>query len=123
MKKTLKNSQMVFMRSQLTPLLSHRDKIGYIAARNVRILSNNLTEYEMFRNQLIEKYGEDGTDEHGRPTKQIKVGSPNFQKFCDEMAPFNEMEHEVDLMTGKFKDAIGCLSGEEILAIDWMLED
>ena len=59
----------------------------------------------------------------GRPIIGIKVDSPNFQKFCDEMAPFNEMEHEVELMLAKYTDAIGCLSGEEILGIDWMLED
>ena len=39
------------------------------------------------------------------------------------MAPFNEMEHEVELMTAKYTEAIGCLSGEEILGVDWMLED
>ena len=43
--------------------------------------------------------------------------------FCDELAPFNEMEHEVELMTAKYEDTIGCLSGEEILLLDWMLED
>ena len=48
---------------------------------------------------------------------------PNFQQFCDELAPFNEMEHEVELMMAKYDDAVGNLSGEEILAIDWMLED
>jgi len=26
-------------------------------------------------------------------------------------------------MTAKYEDAVGCLSGEEILAVDWMLED
>ena len=51
------------------------------------------------------------------------MDSPNFQQFCDELAPFNEMEHEVELMMAKYDDAVGNLSGEEILAIDWMLED
>ena len=57
------------------------------------------------------------------PIIGVKVDSPNFQKFCDELAPFNEMEHEVELMIAKYTDAIGCLSGEEILGLDWMLED
>lgn len=51
------------------------------------------------------------------------MGSPNFKAFCNELAPFNEMEHEVELMTAKYEDTIGCLSGEEILLLDWMLED
>lgn len=123
MKKTLKNAQMAGMLNQLRPILSHRDKIGYVAARNYRILAECLTEYEAFRNSLIEKYGENTTDEHGRTTIGIKLESQNFKAFCDEMAPFNEMEHEVELMTAKYTDAIGCLTGEEILGIDWMLKD
>ena len=123
MKKKLKNAQMVAMLNQLQPILSHRDKIGYIAARNYRILSECLTEYEAFRNSLIEKYGEETKDDRGRPIIGVKVDSPNFKLFCDELAPFNEMEHEVEIMTAKYDDVIGCLSGEEALSIDWMLED
>jgi hypothetical protein len=122
-KKKLKNAQMVAMLNQLQPILSHRDKIGYIAARNYRILSECLTEYEAFRNSLIEKYGEETKDDRGRPIIGVKVDSPNFKLFCDELAPFNEMEHEVEIMTAKYDDVIGCLSGEEVLSIDWMLED
>lgn len=123
MKKTLKNSQMAEMLAKLRPILSHRDKIGYIAARNYRILGETLTEYETFRNNLIQKYGEEITDERGNTTIGIKVDSPKFKEFSAEMAPFNEMEHEVELMTAKYTEAIGCLSGEEILGVDWMLED
>ena len=123
MKKKLKNIQMAGMLGSLNPLLSRRDKIGYIAARNYRILTESLTEYETFRNSLIEKYGEEITDENGHVTVGIRVDSPNFKTFCDEMAPFNEMEHEVELMIGKYADVIGCLSGEELLAVDWMFED
>lgn len=123
MKKTLKNSQMAEMLAKLRPILSHRDKIGYIAARNYRILGETLTEYEAFRNSLIQKYGEEITDEHGNSTIGIKVDSPKFKEFSVEMAPFNEMEHEVELMVAKYEEAIGCLTGEEILALDWMFED
>ena len=100
LKKQLKNSEMVVMVQNLRPLLQLRNKIGYIAARNFRMLSTALTEYEAFKHDLINKYGEP-----------------------DELAPFNEMEHEVELMTAKYEDTIGCLSGEEILLLDWMLED
>jgi len=123
MKKKLKNSQMAGMLNALRPVLPRRDKIGYVAARNFRILSECLTEYEAFRRSLLEKYGEDGVGPNGEPVVQIKIDSPNFKAFCDELAPFNEMEHEVELMTAKYDEAIGCLSGEEILGLDWMLED
>ena len=88
-----------------------------------RFLSNSLVEYETIRLSLIEKYGEEGKDERGQPTFVLKMESPNFKTFCDELAPFNEMTHEVELMTAKYSEAEGNLTGEEILAIDWMLED
>lgn len=126
MKKLLKkNSELVAMMHQLEPVLSQRNRIGYAAARNFRILSDTLTEYNQFKMELIEKYGEPDKAEDGTelPTVSIKVGSPSFKLFCDEMAPYNNMEHEVELMTVKFEDVIDVLSGEEILGIDWMLEE
>jgi len=125
MKTVLKNAQMSEMLHQLQPLLSHRDKIGYVAARNYRFLANSLTEYEAFKRGLVEKYGQTDSDENGNDlgSISIKVNSPNFKAFCDELQPFNEMEHEVELMTAKYEDAIGCLTGAEILDVDWMLED
>jgi len=126
LKKLLKkNSELVAMMHQLEPILSQRNRLGYVAARNFRILSDTLTEYNQFKMELIEKYGEPDKAEDGTelPTVSIKVGSPSFKSFCDEMAPYNNMEHEVELMTAKFEDVIDVLSGEEILLIDWMLED
>lgn len=120
-----KNSELVAMMHQLEPILSQRNRLGYVAARNFRILSDTLTEYNQFKMELIEKYGEPDMAEDGTelPTVSIKVGSPSFKSFCDEMAPYNNMEHEVKLMTAKFEDVIGVLSGEEIIGIDWMLEE
>lgn len=125
MTKTLKNSQMAAMLNQLRPLLSRRDKLGYIAARNYRMIANTLTEYEAFKHDLLMKYGTPDKDENGNETGtvSIQMSSPNFKSFCDELAPLNEFEHEVELMTAKFEETIGCLSGEEILMLDWMLED
>ena len=111
------------MLRQLQPLLSHRDKIGYVAARNYRVLSDALTEYELFRQSLIEKYGEEYIKEDGTSEIRIKMDTPAFRSFCDEIAPFDSIEHEVELMTTPFTDAIGHLSGEEILSIDWMLTE
>ena len=126
MKKTFNNLEMVAMVQELRPLLSHRDIVGYAAARNTRVLSRSLTEYTAFRDRLVEKYGEPETDgDAGMETGRIvlKMDSPKFQEFLNELEPFNVMEHEVELMTLKYGDVIGALSGEEILSIDWMLED
>lgn len=123
--KTFKNSEMDLMLRQLIPILPQRNRVGYAAARNYRVLAQTLTEYSRFKGELIEKYGTQDTAEDGTelPSMSIKTSSPNFKTFCDEMAVYNNMEHEVELMTVKSEDVIDILSGEEILAIDWMLED
>ena len=120
-----KNSELVVMLHQLEPVIAQRNRIGYVAARNYRILSDALIEYNQFKNELIEKYGTPDKAENGTelPTASIKVGSPQFKSFCDEMAQYNNIEQQVELMTVKYEDTVGVLSGEEILSIDWMLED
>jgi len=125
MKSTLKNAQIVFILPSLQQLLHLRNRAGYAAARNYRILTEALIEYEAFKRELIMKYGEPDKGENGEEldTISIKVESPNFKAFCDEMDPFNEIEQELELMTAKYEDVVGRLSGEEILGVDWMLED
>lgn len=125
MKKIFKNYELVAMQQSLKPLLQLRDKLGFIAARNTRIIENALTEYEDFKNDLIKKYGEPDFDKNGNKltTISIKVSSPNFTDFCNKLESLNNIEQEVDLMTTTYTDAIGVLSGEEILGVDWMLED
>jgi hypothetical protein len=125
MKKIFKNYELVAMQQSLKPLLQLRDKLGFIAARNTRTIENALTEYEDFKNDLIKKYGEPDYDKDGNKltTISIKVSSPNFTDFCNELESLNNIEQEVDLMTTTYTDAIGVLSGEEMLSVDWMLED
>lgn len=124
MKKILKNEEMVRMLKQLEPLLSHKDMFGYVAARNTRIISNCLTEYNQTKSDLIDRFGTKEVDEEtGLTTTSIKIGTPAFKSFCEAMEPFNSIEHEVEIMTMKYEDTINCLTGEEILGVEWMLED
>lgn len=125
MKITLKNSQIVEKLRQLEPILSQRNRLGYCAARNYRTFSNALVEYEKFKMELLERYGEPDKTEEGveLPTIRLRINSPNFKSFCEEMMPYNEIEQEVEIMMAPYEDVIGVLSGQEIFDIDWMLED
>lgn len=119
----ISNIKMEQMLMNLKPILPQRNKIGYIAARNTRILKDALTEYFQFKNQLIEKYGEPDTDESGRESISIKFDSPNFEQFNKEFSDFGNIEQDVQIMTIKYEEVIGFLNGEEILTLSWMLED
>ena len=120
-----KNIQMELMLETLKRILPHRDKIGYIAARNTRILSDTLTEYFAFKRDLINKYGEPDKDEYEKETGTVSISqtSPNFEKFIKEFDAIKDIEHEVELMTIPYEEVIGLLNGEEILELDWMLTE
>jgi hypothetical protein len=121
----LKNIQMELMLENLKPILPHRDKIGYVAARNVRKLTDALTEYFKFKEELIKKYGEVDKDTDGNElqTISIKPESPNFKMFTEEFDKIRDIEHEVELMTLPYEDVIGLLNGEEILSLEWMFTE
>ena len=109
----------------LEPLLERRDVIGYAAARNARLLRDELTEFHKVRNELVEKYGERELDEDGNETGRIMVSpsSEHFRDFADELRRYAEISHSFEPFRIKYTEAIGNLSGQEMLAVDWMFED
>lgn len=109
----------------LKPILPHRDKVGYVAARNVRKLADTLTEYFKFKEDLIREYGEVDKDADGNElqTISIKPDSLNFKAFTEEFDKIKNIEHEVELMTLPYEEVIGLLNGEEILALEWMFTE
>lgn len=119
------NIKMEMMLETLKALLPHRDKIGYIAARNTRILNDTLTEYFTFKRDLISKYGEPDKDENGKETGTVSISptASNFNDFLKEFDAIKNIEHDVELMTIPYEEVIGLLNGEEILELDWMLTD
>ena len=119
------NQEMEQMLDALGPLLERRDLIGYAAARNARILRGELTEYHTVRDELVMKYGSADLDEEGNPTGQVSliVGSPNFPQFMDEIGRYATITHEPEIFKLKFDEAIGKLSGTELLSVEWMFED
>lgn len=119
-KEKLKNVEMAARVEQLKPLLARKDRIGYFAARNSRLLMNELTEYYSFRDNLIRKYGAPGEK---KGTIALEVGGENWDSFRAEMDEFDNIEHEIEFYICGFEDAVDRLTGEEILAIDWMLAD
>ena len=119
------NEQMAGMINDLEPLLGRTDVIGYAAARNTRILRNECAEYMEMRDRLVNKYGTEMRDENGHPTGRVELrfDSDEFKEFEKEIATYAQMRHVPDLFKIKFEEAIGVLSGSELLACDWMFED
>lgn len=121
----LKNIQMESMIDLLEKYLDRRDLIGYAAARNTRILQSQSQEYFDRREELITKYGEPVVDEFGQKTGQYKLAfsSPKWPDYEKDITLYAMLEHEVDLFTIDYSEAIGILTGSELLELDWMFEE
>lgn len=107
------------MLMQLEKHLERRDKIGYAAARNTRILANAALEYLKRKEELIRELGEKSDD----GSIAITNGSDALNEFLDRIEEWANIEHDVELYTIPFSEAINVLSGSEILEIDWMFEE
>lgn len=120
-----KNIEMEQMLTSLESLLGRTDIVGYAAARNTRLLRNETTEYGQRRDALVEKYGEKEVDDNGNDTGRFRLAfnSDNWKKYEEGIKEWALIEHDVPIMKVKPSDVIGKLTGEEILKIDWMIED
>lgn len=118
------NAQMDQMLQSLEPFLDRADVIGYAAARNTRLLHTELSEYLERKLKLLQEYGEEESVD-GAPTGRvcIKAGMPGFGEFVESLSAFGEIAHEPELFTLPYEEAIGKLTGAELLALDWMFED
>lgn len=120
-----KNIELERMLESLKPILKNRDKIGYVAARNTRVISDILTEYFRFKEELIIKYGVPDKGPNGEELNTVSVfpGMKDFDKFKEEFDKIAEIKNEVNIMTLPYEEVIGILNGEEILALEWMLTE
>lgn len=118
------NAEIEGMLQSLPEYLERKDVIGYAAARNARILQTELTEFEQKRDALIMEYGEQDTDEQGNYVGyRVNPESDTFANFVEALNELAQIELDVDIFKIPYEEAIGKLSGIELLKIDWMFED
>ena len=118
------NFQMENMVESLKPLLSRTDVVGYVAARNIRALQNELEEYFQMKNKFITELGTEELGEDGKPTGNvsIKVGSKEFDSFMDKMKPIGEARCYPSLFKLDADECIDRMSGKQMLDFEWMID-
>ena len=120
----LSNVQLDAALSQLEPLLDEGGRFGYVVAVNFRKIRDAISEYLTIKYEIVRKYGDEVTDGEGNITDfKISADSDGFQDFLREIAELADIEHDVDVLTIKAEDAIGHLTGNQFLQLDWMIED
>lgn len=119
------NTEMVERIAKLEPLLEQVSVVGYAAARNTRALRDASADFIEMQERLICELGEPETDEEGNETGNMRLAfdSPNFAAFVDEMGKIGAIESDVPVFRLPYSEAIGKLSGTQLLDLDWMFED
>lgn len=99
-------------------------KLGYAVFRNMRKLANENVEFMQIKNELINKYGKEYTDESGISQISIKFGTDEYNKFMDEIKEYGEITHEVDIyMIDETELYSSALNANEMMSIDFMVEE
>lgn len=111
--------------SALEPLLDRCDAVGYAAARNARVLTQESLEYAQRKSELVRRYGEEEVDGEGDSTGRwvLKPSSPGFADYAREIEAFATAEIDPPVYTVPMSAAEGVLTGRQIMAVWWMFED
>ena len=109
----------------LVPLLEQRNLVGYVAARNYRKIGDEIREYLQIKSELFIKYGEECLDEDGNFSGSYSIDptSSDYETFRHALSEISSVRQNIQILTISPNDCIGILSGNEFLALDWMIED
>lgn len=117
MKMKMTNEQM-YDRVVVLSALNEKGKLGYAIARNRRKLENEIVEYSKLRSEALTKYGSpiEGTSTY-------VVSGENRVKYNEELAQYNDIETEVDVMQVSIDEFLsGNLDSNQMYALDWIVD-
>lgn len=109
--------------TNMSSFLKRNDVVGYICARNSRVIMNALTEYQTMIEKLISKYGTECLDEEGNPTGAVGIPISDkdaIKNFSAEIESYSKIQQQIDILTLSYDEIQGVLTGEEILLLDFM---
>lgn len=90
----MKISQADNIATLLSTMLQVKGIVGYKIARNLRMINDELKEYNEIKQNLFEKYGE---ERNGQLV--IDKSSENYSLFMNEIKPYEEQEVNFDFKT------------------------
>ena len=112
---------------QLTKANTYVDpRIAYLFGRNLRILENEIQDYEDGKEELLRHYGSVKTDPEN-PNKTFysinRVENPDtFERFKEELDKLGNIEHEITIFTENFEEFENPFSFENLCDL-WFLMD
>lgn len=116
----MKLSQADALLNILTTMLQTKGIVGFKIARNYRMISDELKEYNDKKMELFKKYGR---EENGQII--IDKDSENYPLFLKEIEPYNEQEVQFNFrMITEEELANSELTAEQMLILsEYMVEE
>lgn len=113
------------MIDSMEPFLDDSGLLGYSVARNIRKLQDGCKEYANKKVEIVKKYGEKELDSDGNETGNfiVKETAEGFKEAAEELDKFGLIEHEVELFKIPISEAMGKMTGRQILELGFMFED
>ena len=115
----MKLSQAESLALVLNTMLNVKGIVGFKIARNLRMINEELKEYNEKKEELFRKYGEEKDNQ-----LIIEKDSENYPLFLEEMKPYEEQEVSFDFrMITEEELASSDLTAEQMYVLsDYMVE-
>ena len=101
-------------------------RIAYLFGRNLRILENEIQDYDEARNDLLREYGTlktDPDDVNKTYYAISKTENPeNYDRFKEELDKISNIEHEITIFTENFENFDNPFTFEDLCQL-WFLMD
>ena len=118
-----RNDEIAAMVDACQKHLNDTGLLGYACARNARLLTLATLEYAQRREKAVREFGTEVLDEDGNVKGYtINRDSEAWDRYQEQMAAFDAIEHEVDVFKVKASKLVGEVSGRDMLALDFMLD-
>ena len=100
---------------QMMTEMNETGRLGYAIAKNMRKLSEEITEYSQKRDELIMKYGEQDGDRYRIPPEKAA-------DFLSELSEYDGIEFEYAPHQVSEDDfCAGSLTSAQMYRLDWMV--
>lgn len=119
------NLELERMAEALQPLLELNGIVGYTAARNMRLIVDEIADYLQMKERLLRAHGHEAAGADGRPAGGYTIGPEDegFDEFLAEFSEIAAVRHAVEFHRLPAERCIGALTGRQFLDCAFMVED
>jgi len=98
--------------------LREKGRLGFVIAKNIRILRGEISEYIALRDKLIQEVGKKKDDSY------VIDNPDNIQKFLDLIREYDDISFEfIPQQIDEETFCSGSLTSDQMFLLDWMVKE